>query len=67
MTPITANPPSGQMIYWRYRRHDPGAWRFGYVSYTGTPDIIRLGAWNGDTMGGALVSPSEIEWKELMS
>lgn len=52
------------MVYWRYRTAAPGPWRFGYCTYTDNADLIRMGAWNGDTTHGAVVSVSEIEWKE---
>ncbi len=55
-------PQSGQMIFWRFKEKAPCSWRFGYCTYLG--EMIRLGCWNGDTMGGAIVDPSEIEWRE---
>lgn len=55
-------PPSGHMVWWRAK----GAveWRFGYVTYVSGHDMIRMGRWNGDTTGGAVVSSADIEWKE---
>lgn len=55
-------PPRGRMIYWRGK----GAltWRFGYVYDCKNRDLIGLGRWNGDTVGGAIVDPGEIEWKD---
>ena len=53
-------PPSGTMVWWRKR----GAleWRFGYVTYV-NQNLVRMGAYNGDSTGGAVVSISEIEWQ----
>lgn len=59
-----SQPPPGTMIYWRFKRNAPGAWKFGYVSHTARSDMLRMGNWNGDTMGGSLVDPTEIEWRE---
>ena len=53
----------GMMVYWRFKAQG-GGWRFGYTSAVGTSDLVRMGNWNGDTMGGAVVAVSEIEWKE---
>lgn len=55
-------PPSGLMIYWRFKRSIPGRWLFGYVTNVQS-GLIRLGRWNGDTYGGSVVEPSEIEWR----
>lgn len=54
--------PLGYMVWWRFKREVPGPWHFGYTSSVGQ-GLIRLGRWNGDTMGGYVVSPSEVEWK----
>lgn len=51
-------PPSGSMVHWRFK--DTRPWHFGYVTYEG--ELLRMGRWNGDNMGGTLVSPSEINW-----
>jgi hypothetical protein len=58
-----SRPPSGSMVYWRFKTNAPGAWRFGYVTYAGGCDMLRMGAWNGDNMGGSVVSAPEIEWR----
>lgn len=51
------------MVWWRWKGA-PSAWRFGYCTYErGQDDLLRMGAWYGDTMGGLVVSASEIEWK----
>jgi hypothetical protein len=39
-------------------------WRFGYCTWLSDPDLVRMGNWNGDTMGGSIVSASEIETRE---
>ena len=55
------NCPLGWMVYWRFTR-DGGAYRFGYTSAAGG-GLIRMGSYNGDTTGGVIVDPSEIEWR----
>lgn len=57
-----SEPPMGSMVYWRFKRKEPGRYHFGYVSRAGS--MLRMGSWNGDTMGGTIVDPVEIEWKE---
>lgn len=54
-------PNSGRMYWWRQK----GAleWRFGYCSHE-SAGLVRMGRWNGDTSGGAVVDPTEIEWKD---
>lgn len=54
--------PSG-MVYWRFK-NTTSPWKFGYVSSCNSPNLIRMGSYNGDTMGGHVVSVSEIEWKD---
>ena len=56
-------PPSGSMVYWRFARSTPGPWKFGYCTYAGGQDLVRMGRWNGDTSGGEVVSAFEIEWR----
>lgn len=55
-------PPSGHMVWWRFKGVI-GPYRFGYVTYE-SGDMVRMGNWNGDTMGGTVVDAHEIEWKE---
>ncbi len=57
-------PPSGSMVWWRFKKNVPSSWTFGYVTYESGHDLVRMGRWNGDTMGGSVVSAYEIEWKE---
>lgn len=64
---MSSRPPSGSMVYWRFKAKAPCAWLFGYVTYAGGYSMLRMGRWNGDTMGGALVDATEIEWKEYRS
>ena len=52
-------------MYWRFKGGN--AYRFGYVTYTDNPNIIRLGNWNGDSMGGVLADYAEIEWSPYNS
>ena len=61
---MSSRPPSGSMVYWRFKRNIPGAWVFGYVTYVQGYDLIRMGNFNGDNTGGYLVSVSEIEWMD---
>lgn len=56
-------PPSGTMVYWRFKASAPCPWVFGYVTYLENGDMIRLGAWNGDATNGRVVDASEIEWR----
>ena len=49
--------PTG-MCYWRFKGDK--AWRFGYATQA-TGGLYRMGNWNGDTMGGVLVDPADIE------
>ena len=56
-------PPPGSMVWWRFRGAAPSGYRFGYCTYLNSPTMVRMGAWNGDTSGGAVVDTSEIEWK----
>lgn len=51
--------PSGIMVWWRFR--GIGSYNFGYTSYQGS--LVRMGRWNGDTIGGPVVDPNEIEWR----
>lgn len=60
---MSNRPPSGSMVYWRFRRNVPCEWRFGYVTYAQGHDLIRMGQWNGDRTNGSVVSATEIEWK----
>jgi hypothetical protein len=55
----------GMMCYWRPK--GSVAWHFGYTSAVGSSGLVRMGRWNGDTMGGTVVSVDEIEWKEYRS
>ena len=55
-------PSHGSMVWWRGK--GSLEWRFGYCIYVQGHDLVRMGRWNGDTMGGAVVAASEIEWKE---
>lgn len=57
-------PPSGAMVYWRFKAKAPCPFRFGYVTYVNGPNMIQMGNWNGDTMGGCVVDSNEIEWKD---
>lgn len=61
---MSSRPPSGSMVYWRFKSRAPCGWAFGYVTYAGGSNMLRMGRWNGDDMGGAVVDSAEIEWKE---
>ena len=60
---MSNRPPSGTMVYWRFKMNIPGPWYFGYVTYEKGHDLLRMGRYNGETNGGSIVSTSEIEWK----
>ena len=61
-------PPCGTMVWWRFKAQGPCPWKFGYCTYPPTGhDLVRMGRYNGDTMGGYVVSASEIEWKAYRS
>jgi hypothetical protein len=59
-----SRPPSGSMIYWRFKSKAPCEYRFGYVTYEGGPSLIRMGRWSGDKIGGHVVDSNEIEWRK---
>jgi hypothetical protein len=48
-------------VYWRFKGEK--AWRYGYQT-DAQAGLWRMGHWNGDTSGGTLVSPEEIEIKK---
>lgn len=48
------------MVYWRFKGDKP--YRFGYCTYVSGPNLIRMGRYNGDTVGGTVVSAYDIEW-----
>jgi hypothetical protein len=57
-------PPSGRMCWWRFKLPEGGAYRFGYCTHIdGSPKLMRMGAYNGDTTGGFVVDINDIEWK----
>lgn len=56
-------PPSGTMVYWRFKAKAPCAYRFGYCTYVSSYNMIRMGHWNGDSTVGPVVDVNEIEWK----
>ncbi len=49
------------MVYWRGKGQLQ--WRFGYCTYVQSYDLVRMGSYNGDTTGGAVVDINEIEWR----
>lgn len=57
----TRRPPSGSMVWWR--KTGAPYWCFGYVTYVKGYNLIRMGCWNGDTMGGVVVDIADIEWR----
>ena len=58
----TKRPSSGSMVWWRFLKGNLD-FKFGYVTYVSGYSIIRLGRWNGDSVGGMVVDISDIEWK----
>lgn len=62
---MSGRPPPGTMVWWRFKARAPCPYRFGYCTYPPRGhDMVRMGAYNGDSHGGAMVEVSEIEWKE---
>lgn len=57
------SPASGRMYWWRWKKDAPCPWMLGYCTHVGS-GLVRMGAYNGDTNYGHVVSVSEIEWKE---
>lgn len=57
------HPPSGSMVYWRFKARAPCPWIFGYCTYL-SRQMLRMGAWNGDTVNGPVVAEEEVEWRE---
>lgn len=55
-------PTSGSMVYWRFKARG-GSYVFGYVTHTMNWELIRMGRWNGDSVGGPVVAVEDIEWK----
>ncbi len=43
------------MVHWRFKSAAPGPWHFGYVTYASGYNMLRMGRWNGDSMGGVVV------------
>ncbi len=52
------------MVWWRFKKNAPGEYRFGYCTSAESGQLVRMGRWNGDTTGGCVVDPYEIEWKD---
>lgn len=50
------------MVHWRFTKNG-GAYHFGYVTYESGPNLIRMDRWNGDSVGGQVVSAYDIEWE----
>ena len=48
----------GVSCYWRFKGEK--AYRYGYPTMLKN-GLVRMGAWNGDTVGGVVVDPKEIE------
>lgn len=48
-------------VYWRFKGEK--AWRYGYKTRAEC-GLWRMGRWNGDTTGGSVVSPEEVEVKQ---
>lgn len=53
-------PENQSMIWWR-KKGDFG-FKFGYVVHLPSPDLIRLGSYNGH-MEGIVVLVDDIEWR----
>ncbi len=46
--------------YWRFKGEKP--YRYGYATQA-EKGLYRMGNWNGDTTGGVLVDPYDIEMR----
>lgn len=57
-----SRPAFGSMVYWRFR--DKKIWHFGYVTAVQGYNLVRMGTYNGDNMGGTIVDINEIEWRQ---
>ena len=49
-----------QSCYWRFKGEM--AYRYGYPTPLKS-GLVRMGRWNGDTSGGFIVDPSDVEIK----
>ncbi len=54
-------PKSGYMYWWRIR--GGLAWHFGYCTHE-SDGLVRMGSYNGDTRGGRVFCPLDIEWRD---
>lgn len=59
---MSNRPALDTMIYWRFKEGSK-TWRFGYVTPLSNSRLLRLGEYNGDSYGGMVVDPAEIEWR----
>lgn len=50
----------GTNVYWRFKGDE--AYRYGYPTRM-INGLVRMGRWNGDTLGGTIVSLDDIEVK----
>jgi hypothetical protein len=57
---MTTRSPPGSMVLWRFNGEKE--YRFGYCTYVESYNIIRMGRYNGDTIGGSIVDINDIEW-----
>jgi len=48
----------GTNIYWRFKGET--SYRYGYPTQM-TNGLVRIGRWNGDTIGGVVVDLKDIE------
>jgi len=51
----------GTNIYWRFKGDK--AYRYGYPTQMDN-GLVRMGRWNGDTVGGLIVDLKDIEVRE---
>lgn len=49
------------MCYWRFKGQLE--WRFGYCTLERN-NLYRMGRWNGDTMGGTIIDPFDVETRD---
>lgn len=53
-------PPSGSSVLWR--PNGSIEYRYGYCTYERSYNIVRLGRWVGDTVGGSVADIADIDW-----
>lgn len=50
------------LTWWRFK--GDREWKLGYVTQMQSGQMIRIGNYNGDTMGGRVVEEFDVEFKK---